>query len=115
LPYTVFGKGYNSITTEHRSVGTSKSVIVTKGTFAAILSSNMTAYFTTLNAQTVSISASARASGHNGSSPTFTTASNRTVTPGSPVPPQQTVSIGPAHLVNQFSLLVAIIAIAVTL
>jgi hypothetical protein len=114
LPYTVFGKGYNSITTEHRSVGTSKSVIVTKGTFAAILSSNMTAYFTTLNAQTVSTSASARASGHNGSS-NLHDCFNRTVTLGSLVPPQQTVSIGPAHPVNQFSLLVAIFAIAVTL
>jgi hypothetical protein len=98
---------------------------MTTGSFAAILSSNMTSFVTTLNAFTSNYSAGSAAvtsspggagvagvTGFNGSVPgSLTTLSNVTVAGGPPVS-LQTVNISPAVPVSLFSLLVAVSALA---
>ena len=115
-----------------------QSVTVTTGSFAAIFSSNMTAYVTTLNAFTGNWSAggsgatggaagvtgggagatggaSGATGGVNGSLPgSPTTLSNGTVVGTGPVS-LQTVNVSPAIPVNIFSLLVALSALAFAL
>jgi hypothetical protein len=122
---SLLGLGYDTSISIHSAVTTlgsnpSQSVNMTTGSFAAILSSNMTAYITTLNAMTYNFSASAAPTDYAGSngtlsgSPTLTTASNGTVLTGSPIP-MQTVNVSPAVPVSLFSLLVAISAVAFAL
>ena len=96
-----------------------ESVTVTTGSFAAIFSSNMTSYITTLNAFTnnYTTEAAVPTGGSNGTlpggfagSPT-TTRSNGTVVGTGPVT-LQTVNVSPVVPVNLFSLLVALAGLA---
>jgi hypothetical protein len=100
---------------------------MTTGSFAAILSSNVTAFVTTLNAftanysaggaaaSTAGVSATGWVTGVNGTVPgSQTTLSNATAAGGPPVS-LQTVNVSPAVPVNLFSLLVALSALAFAL
>lgn len=96
------------------AASTGQSVTMTTGSFANILSSNMTTYVTTLNALTAnfSVGGAAATGGSNSSLPSSpTTLSNATVIGGSPIP-LKTINIRPAVPINLFSLLVAMSALA---
>lgn len=127
--------GYNG-TAGGAATSAGQSITMTTGSFAAILSSNMTAYVTTLNAYTANFSAGAAgatggvsngtgasgtgSAGTGGSgtvgsgSDGLTTLWDGTVVQTGPVS-LQTVNDGKAVPVNLFSLLVALTALAITI